>query len=205
MSDVKPRHEMTLRAERARVTRRRIADAARTLFSRHGYGATTITAIAAEAGVAVQTVYAVHRSKAGILRVLREELVNQPEADALFAEALTERDPQRTVALFAASIRARWQAGHDLVAIDAQAAATDPTVRSDMEHVLARRRAGIDRIAQSLGPALAPGLDVPRAKAILDALTMPEVYAELVDVHGWSADAFEVWLAQTLCREILPR
>ena len=40
------------------ITRRRIADAARRLFTRDGYAATTLVGIAREAGVAVQTVYA---------------------------------------------------------------------------------------------------------------------------------------------------
>ena len=44
MGDVKAR--LTLRDERAAVTRRRIADAARTLFGSRGYGATTLKAVA---------------------------------------------------------------------------------------------------------------------------------------------------------------
>ncbi len=59
-----PARHPTLREERAQVTRRRIADAARRLFFRDGYAATTIARIATEADVAVQTVYAVYGSKA---------------------------------------------------------------------------------------------------------------------------------------------
>ncbi len=54
----------------AEVTRRRIVAAARVLFARDGYGATTLRGIATEAGVAVQTVYAVYGSKAGTLAAL---------------------------------------------------------------------------------------------------------------------------------------
>jgi hypothetical protein len=32
---------------------------------------------------------------------------------------------------------------------------------------------------------------------------MPEVHAELVEVHGWTEDAYEAWLVQTLSRELL--
>ncbi len=205
MSNVKPvaSQRLTLRAERAAVTRRRIAEAARVLFSRQGYGATTLTVIATEAGVAVQTVYAVYGSKAGILRALREEVLRQPEAEALYAGAVQAPDAARTVALFARSIRRRWEYGHDVVAIQTDAASTDPTLRIELDQVLAIRRAGIGRLAQSLGPWLAPSVDAPRATAILDALTLPEVYRELVDVQGWSPDEFEAWLDSTLRQQLL--
>lgn len=41
-------------------------------------------------------------------------------------------------------------------------------------------------------------IDVKRATAILDALTLPEVYLELVDVQGWTPDEFEAWLGRSL-------
>ena len=194
MADVKPHRRATLRAERAEGTRRRIAAAARTLFTNQGYGATTLAEIALEAGVAVQTVYAVYRSKAGILRALRDELVMQPEAEGLAAQAMADPDPHRALQLFARSIRIRWQHGHDVVAIHEQAAATDPTIRDEVMQVLSRRRGGLGRVAVSLAPGLAPGLDAEGATAILDALTLPEVYRQLTVAHGWTPDRYEAWL-----------
>ncbi len=61
------------------------------------------------------------------------------------------------------------------------------------------------RLAGSLGPALARSVDVPRATAILDALTLPAVYCECIDVHGWTPDEFELWLAATLRQQLLRR
>lgn len=61
------------REKRAKATRRTILDAARQLFITHGYGATTIQAIADEADVAVQTVYAQtaeQRRRAGATTVI---------------------------------------------------------------------------------------------------------------------------------------
>ena len=201
MGDVKERP--TLRDERAQVTRRRIADAARTLFRNRGYGATTLQAVADEAGAAVQTVYAVYGSKAGILHELRDSVLRQPEADALFEEALRESDAEGKLKLFARSIRRRWEFGHDVVAIHGDAAATDASVRVEVEHVLERRRAGIDRLARTLEGQLTPGIDVAHATAIIDALTLPEVYAELIDVAHWDADEFEGWLARSLRNQLL--
>lgn len=201
MRDVKERP--SLRDERAGVTRRRIADAARTLFRSRGYGATTLRAIAEEAGVAVQTVYAVYGSKAGILHELRDTVQRQPAAEALFEDALREPIAKRKLELFARSIRKRWEFGHDVVSIQRDAGATDQSVRAGVELVLGLRRSGISRLARSLETKLAPGIDVAHATAILDALTLPEVYAELTNTQGWSADEFEAWLARCLKNELL--
>ena len=67
------------------------------------------------------------------------------------------------------------------------------------------RRNGITRFAQSLEAELQPGIDLAHATAVLDALTLPEVYAELTGIGGWSADEFETWLAKSLKNQLLGR
>jgi AcrR family transcriptional regulator len=203
VEDVKQRP--TLRDERAQVTRRRIAEAARGLFRTRGYGATTLQAVADEAGVAVQTVYAVYRSKAGILHELRDTVLRQPAAEALFAQAMGEPDAGRKLELFAASIRCRWEFGHDVVAIQRDAGASDPSVRAEETQVLEMRRRGIARLAESLAAELVATLDPGHASAILDALTLPEVYTELTEVAGWIPDDYEAWLAESLQDQLLAR
>jgi AcrR family transcriptional regulator len=206
MEDVKPRpgaRRPTLRDERAQVTRRRIADAARRLFVRDGYAATTLAGIAAEAGVAVQTVYAVYGSKAGILHALRESAMHQPEAEALYAEAMGAPSAVRRLELFARSIRRRWESSGDVVAIHRDAGTADPAIRAGVVATLERRRGGIRALAATLEDDLRPGVHVSDAVAILDALTLPEVYAALVDNGGLTPAAYETWLAEALVRELL--
>ena len=202
MGDVKAR--LSLRDERAQVTRRRIADSARGLFRTRGYGATTIQAVADEAAVAVQTVYAVYGSKAGILHELRESVLRQPAAEALYEQAIGETGAERKLELFAGSIRGRWESGHDVVAIHRDAGAADPSVRDEVEQVLGIRRRGIARLMQSMEGQLRPGLDVSHATAIVDALTLPEVYAELTEIGDWGAGEYEAWLAACLKDQVLP-
>lgn len=203
MSDIVQATRPSLREERAEVTRRRIVQAARVLFARDGYAATTLRAIASEAGVAVQTVYAVYGSKAGVLRALRESVLHQPEAEASFAAAVAEPAPRRRLELVARSIRQRWEQGADIAGIHQAAALTDPGIRDELEDVLRRRRAGLDLLARALEPDLAPGLDPHRAGAILDALTLPELWAELIDLHGWTPDQYEAWLRGVLVQQLL--
>lgn len=182
------------------MTRTRIAEAARRLFIRDGYGATTLAAIAAEAGVAVQTVYAVYRSKTGILRALRDKVVRDPEADELYRAALVEPGREHKLELFARSIRTRWERGEEVVTISDQAAATDPTVKKEVARAISARRNGLAQLARSVG-----GQDPSRTLAILDALSLPQVYRELVEVHGWTPDQFETWLAAALKQQVTGR
>src|ERR671922_132699 len=64
------RYESPRRREQAAATRRAILDAAQRLFERDGYAATTMAAIAAEANVALKTVYVAFETKSGVLRAL---------------------------------------------------------------------------------------------------------------------------------------
>ena len=189
MPDVNPgpARQPTLREERAQVTRRRIADAARRLFFRDGYAATTIAGIATEADVAVQTVYAVYGSKAGILDALRESAMSQPEAGV--CHQLAEPSPRRRLALFARSVRLRWELAGDIVVIHRDAGSCgrrDPgRGRRDPQ----RRRCRLHGLAVTLDRGPPTRLDVDQTFAVLDALSLPEVYEELVGVHGGRPDA----------------
>ncbi|HEX6350343.1 MAG TPA: TetR family transcriptional regulator [Candidatus Dormibacteraeota bacterium] len=180
---VKPSRQV----ERAAATRRRIAAAARGLFASQGYTATTLAQVAEAAGVAVQTVYAVYGSKAGILRALREGLASHAEADALYERAVAEADPGRKAALMAESLRRRWEDGHDIVAIHEDAGRSDPSIRQETDQLLERRRRAFARLTRD-----------QRAVALVDALTLPQVYETLVSHHGWTPAAYEAWLAQAL-------
>ena len=61
------RYSSDLRREQARHTRERILDAAQRCFTERGYAAATVEAIALEAGVAVDTVYATFGTKRSVL------------------------------------------------------------------------------------------------------------------------------------------
>ena len=194
----------TLRQEQAVVTRTRILAAARQLFFRDGYSATTLKAIAAEAGVAVQTVYAVFGSKAAILTELRWIVVDLPQADAARLEAMRASTAAERVSRFAHSIRVRWELAGDIVQINLDAARTDPSLKADIRPAEARRQAGIAAFVRALADDLDLPLDVSRAAATVDALTMYHLYAQLVGVHGWSADAYQEWLREQLVAGLGP-
>jgi len=63
----KRRYDSPRRREQAAATRREILEAAQPLFERQGYAATTMAAIASEAGVALKTVYVAFETRAACL------------------------------------------------------------------------------------------------------------------------------------------
>jgi AcrR family transcriptional regulator len=77
-----------VRSRRADVTRTRVLNAAKKLFMRHGIDRATMAEIADKAKVAVPTVYALYKSKEGILRALMESALFGPR----FQEARAKLD-----------------------------------------------------------------------------------------------------------------
>src|ERR671915_453346 len=100
------------RREQAEATRRAILEAAQRLFERQGYAATTMAAIAAEAGVALKTVYVAFETKSGLLRALWHLLLRGDEDEApvrerrWYREVLDEPDPERQLRMNARNSRA---------------------------------------------------------------------------------------------------
>jgi hypothetical protein len=60
-------------------------------------------------------------------------------------------------------------------------------------------------MAQQLGKlgALKSGVSVKKAAAIISVSTSSETYTELVGDHGWSYDAVERWVIQSLTEQLL--
>src|SRR5438270_8748819 len=93
------------RQQQAAATRRTILEAAERLFLQNGYPATTMEAIAAEAGVSLKTVYLPFSTKSGLLRALWDLQLKGDDGEAPVAqhkwylEVMNERDPARKLQL----------------------------------------------------------------------------------------------------------
>jgi AcrR family transcriptional regulator len=198
-SPVKPRS--TYRQLQAQATRDRIADTARRLFATRGYGATSIETIAAEAGVAVRTVYAAFGAKREILSLICERWLEHAGARELAATVLAEPDPVRRLHAAANWLRVLYSAGFDVVLIFEAATDESPQTRALLRSKLAGRNEVMDGMIASLGEHLA--VPLARAQAMFRALAAPGVYQELVEESGWSPADFEHWVRDTLQRNLL--
>jgi AcrR family transcriptional regulator len=193
----------TYRQEQAAATRQRIASAARKLFGERGYGATTLAAIAAEAGVAEPTVYAVFGSKKGLLLALRQQMHAEVELPKLTAEARAAPDARRKLEGWARLLRRQMERSYDVIAAHREAARVDPAAAEEHRVVLDSRAGVMQELVRDLGPDLRSGLNLRAATDILWTFSNEEIYRELVHERGWSPDRYETWMARTLKQQLL--
>ena len=203
MADVKREDRLPYRKQQALATRARIAVAARRLFSEQGYAATPIAGIAAEAGVAVSTVYAIFGNKRSILAAICEAWLEEAQIRPLLAQALADGDVRHRLATAAQWTRRQWERGADVVPLLDAAAKDDPDVATMLAGWIEDKSRAMAHFVASLEGALRPGLDTGRASDLFDALTIAELYRDLVTRSGWLPDEYEQWLADTLAWQLL--
>jgi len=191
------------RQRQAEATKREVARVARALFAEHGYVATTINTIAAEADIPVQTIYSAFGSKAKILDKITELWMSEAETTARAAAYLQEEDPAQQLRLLAELNRRQMQAGSDVVVIYQQAAASDPQMAETMRNVLAAREREIRKLIDALEPRLRSDLTSGSALDLTLALTLPELFHLLVVERGWDPTRYETWLGNALVSQLL--
>jgi AcrR family transcriptional regulator len=207
MSEVKGTR--TTRAERARRTRQRITRAAYDLFIQHGYPATTMTDVAAAAGVAVQTVYFVFGTKAQLLHATYDYAVigdggqAAPEQQPWYAEMITANqlpDALRLLVDNVGAVLARTAPLDDFV----KAATVDP----DPAHVRAQKeKQRRDSWTTMIGHLTArfplrDGLAPQRAVDILLVLLGPATYQTFVGEYHWSPQDWAAWCTAAIAEQI---
>ena len=204
-------YDSSRRRAQAAATRRDILAAAQRLFEQQGYPATTMAAIAAEAGVALKTVYLAFETKSGVLRALWNLLLRGDEGDTPVAErgwyreVLEEPDPQRQLRLNARNSRAAKTRIAGVLKVIRNAAPVDRDIEDLWQRIQtefhANQRAIVERLAQR--KALRRSLGVGRATDILWTLNHPDVWQLLVGERGWTPEEYEQWLCDTACSQLL--
>ncbi len=200
---MKKKARLSRRRLQAAATRQEIVDSARRLFAQHGYAATSIAAIAEAAGVAVQTVYKTFGSKEAILLAMLDSFEAEARRLGEAMEFTAADTPGGQVRRVAAFHRALFDAGREIIDVFKGAAYGDMGTLWE-EGGRRRRRAEAALIDQwHAGGLLRPELSKRRAADVLWALTSPELYSLLVVQSGWSGDAYEQWLVETLTERLL--
>jgi AcrR family transcriptional regulator len=169
--------------------------AASRLFAERGWLATTMAAIASEAGTAVETVYSAFGSKSGVLSAaIDAAIVGDDEPVPLAARPEYAR-------LGAGRLRDRLGAAAHVIALAhersvglllalQEAAASDAAARTRAEKYETDRRVEITQ-----GLRLITGRRV-RARVVdaVWALAAPEIFTKLVVERSWSRSEYERWL-----------
>lgn len=188
-----------------RDTRNRLLEAAEAQFTAHGYAGTTVTRLAAAAGVSVQTLYLAWGSKRALLRGYMENALSggtgSPEdADWRFA-GLPPRERLAGLAALVTEVAERAATGWSLYR---DASAVDPEIAADWNELQMLRHRTFTRILSDIPiTALADGLTMKTAIDTAWAIASPESYDLLVRRLGYQLDEFHDWMRQNLTTAIL--
>jgi AcrR family transcriptional regulator len=196
------RYRSVVREEGARRTRRAIVVAAGQLFEQRGYGGTSLSEVAAAAGVARPTVTAAFGSKPALLReVVNEALAGDdepvPVADRPWFrpiwDAQTHHELLGAYAQVCTLIGARAARVFEVVR---RAADASPDVAELWDTTQHNRRAGAGIVVKQLR-SLGPVDGWPGDEQAVDVVWFfndPAHYNTLVLDCGWREPAFAAWL-----------
>ena len=209
----KRKYDSTRRQAQADETRRQILTAANKLFNERGYAGATIEAIATEAGVASETIYAVFKNKGKILVSLvnflsasrAEEGVPLLERAGPQAVA-QESDQRRQLQLFAQVVANNLEGNASISEIILVAAKTDPDIEKITKQFIKQRRQHMGVAVQQIaanGP-FRENMDEEYAIDTVWTLASPEVFLLLTRDLGWTKEKYTQWLAETLIKVLLP-
>jgi AcrR family transcriptional regulator len=201
---VNRRYASPRRREQARQTRRSILDAAAKLFVDPGYAATPLTAVAAEAGVAVQTVYAVFGNKRQLLSDLvdvtlagDDEQVAMPDRPFV-AEIRALPGLRAKLARYARHLAETHERQAQVILALAGAATADADAAAIWRKNLEERRRGMVMFAADLAETGEVRVSPERAADVLWLAQDVRNYDWLVRRRGWPADRFERWFVDSV-------
>ena len=200
------------KTQRGRQTRARIVAAAARLFGEHGYLDTTMAAIAADAGVAVQTLYLAFGSKVAILEAAHDvTVVGDDEPVALLerswvADLRADPDGPRALELAIANTLRVIERVSPIYGV-IQSAAADPEVAELLARTKTQRLATLRTLAEMLAAkaGFAAGLSADRAADILYAVVSDELYRVLVVERQWSAEDWKTWAYESAAVRLFPQ
>jgi AcrR family transcriptional regulator len=211
MAEVKAtrRYDSSRRAVQARENRAAVVAAAGELFLSGGFAATTVAAIAARAGVSVETVYKGFGGKPGLVRALCEEafagdgpVPPHVRSDRMQATETDARAIIRGFGTLSTEVAPRV-APIQLLARDA--AATDPEMAGLYTEMQDQRLERMTHNARNLAAAghLREDITVAHAGQVMWTYSSPELYELLVLRQGWPLERFGAFIADALISALL--
>lgn len=195
-------YDSSRRLAAARRSRAAVLDAARELVFLDGYAATTVRAVAERAGVSPETVYKGFGGKPGLMKALWDTTLAGDDAPLAMAErpelqeVFRAADPATALRRYAAFVRGVHERTAPLFAV---LGAAGPEVAELLAVAEEERLTGVTAFVGRLaGRGQCTAADLGAVADACWVLTGPQVYTRLTADRGWSADAYEGWLAGVL-------
>ena len=206
-------YDTSNRQDRSALTRQRIVDAARELIVEHGYGATTVSAVARAANVHVDTVYQLVGRKPQLITELIEQALSGTD-HAVEGEHRAHVTAMRAFPRAADKLRIYAKAMTEthvrlapLFLALRDASAADESARVIWRQISNRRAMNMRRLVGDLAETgeLRSGLTADDAADTIWATNSPELYVLLTVERGWTTERYEQWLTESWTLLLLAR
>lgn len=212
MTEVKRTYDATRRREQAGARRLAVVRAARDLFERDGFRATTIAAVAAHAGVSAESVYKGFGSKAAVAKAVFDYVIAGddapvPVAQRSEAQAIgDEPDVRRKLAMFASGLAHRQARSAGVQILIRDGRHVDDALAPVWATLNREGQVGMTMLGRHLLETgqLREGIELEEVRDVLWNYLSIDTYERLVLNQKWPLDTYIHWLTRTLTCAICP-
>lgn len=206
MTEVKRRYDGSRRREQARARRLAVVLAARDLFERDGFRATTLAAIAERADISVEGIYKTFGSKAALAKAVFDVVLagdDEPEPVAARPELTAVRDEPdlpTKIRRFVEGLAQRQARSAKVQILIRDGRHVDTSLEPVWAKLLDEGLTGMTALARNMADAsgLRAGLDVDHVRDVLWNYLAIDHYERLVLHQGWTLEAYTRWLTAAI-------
>jgi AcrR family transcriptional regulator len=210
MAEVKRSYDASKRRERARDRRFAVIRAAGELFERDGFRPTTITAIAAHAGVSPESIYKGFGTKAALAKAGCDVVVARDHEPVQVAirparQAIhDEPDVRRKIAMFVEGLAERQARSARVQILIRDGRHVDDSLAPVWAKLNDEGLTGMTALARHLlgTGQLRAGIGLDEVRDLLWNHLAIDHYERLVLSQGWSLDRYARWLAHAITSAI---
>jgi AcrR family transcriptional regulator len=212
VTDVKRSYDSSGRQAQARARRLAVVLAARDLFQRKGFRATTIAAVAERAGVSAESVYKGFGTKAALAKAVfdlavagDDEPVPVAERPAM-AAVRGEPDVRRKIELFVQGLAERQARSADVQVLIRDGRHVDDSLQPVWSALEEEGLVGMTALGRHLLDTgrLREGIDLDEVRDVLWNYLAIDTYERLVLRRGWTLERYTAWLATAVTRALCP-
>jgi AcrR family transcriptional regulator len=208
---VKRNYDSSGRRERAQAAQRAVLQAAHDLFVTQGYGRTTITDIAAAAGVSPELIYSRFKNKATILHRVWDVTIGGDDDEVVFHDrpqvqaVRAEPDLAKRFMMHArlSTATARRMTPFRL-AVQA-AAGTEPSAAEMLAEMDRQRFVGMGVMAAEAARTGRLAVSEQECRDVVWAMTDGVLWHQFVNLRGWTDEQYADWLGRTWVATLVSR
>jgi len=193
-------YDSSNRKLQAQKNRESVLRVSRDLFQKQGFKKTSIEQIAKESGLAKPTVYALFKSKEGILLAIIDSSISKESFEDLVRQACRGETAKERFDITAKMCREIYEAESTNLASLKNFAGISPEVKNLENQMEERRYLRQEKSVKQMKNMglIKSNISVQKARDVIWALTGRDFYRMLVTDRGWSPSEYETWVSKTL-------